>query len=132
MYVPFIRLLAIGVLIAPRTRIDYSKLPSDVTVNLCYLLDPLVATGGTAIAALQMLLDWGLPSKFSLCFSSGFPVTNDPVPLVQNVKLLAVLASESGLKRIVEEYPDLEVRPLSELPLARLLTYSSLRSGLER
>lgn len=44
-------------------QIDYSKLPTNPTVDLCFLLDPLVATGGTACAALQMLRDWGLPSK---------------------------------------------------------------------
>jgi len=30
---------------------------------MCFLLDPLVATGGTACAALTMILDWGVPSK---------------------------------------------------------------------
>jgi len=67
----------------------YSKLPNEPTVDICYLLDPLVATGGTACAALQMLLDWGLP--------------------VQNIKLLAVLASETGLKRVAAEFPGLEI-----------------------
>ncbi|KAI5124857.1 hypothetical protein M0805_007290 [Coniferiporia weirii] len=67
----------------------YSKLPSEVTVDVCYLLDPLVATGGTACAALQMLIDWGLPIK--------------------NIKLLCVLASEAGLKKVSEEFPDLEI-----------------------
>ncbi|KAH8113305.1 armadillo/beta-catenin/plakoglobin [Phellopilus nigrolimitatus] len=67
----------------------YSKLPSEVTVDVCYLLDPLVATGGTACAALQMLVDWGLD--------------------VKNIKLLSVLASEEGLKKISQEFPELEI-----------------------
>ncbi|KAL5508437.1 hypothetical protein ACEPAH_6056 [Sanghuangporus vaninii] len=67
----------------------YSKLPSQVTVDICYLLDPLVATGGTACAAMQMLIDWGLP--------------------VKNIKLLAVLASETGLSKIATEFPELEI-----------------------
>ncbi|PAV20801.1 armadillo beta-catenin plakoglobin [Pyrrhoderma noxium] len=67
----------------------YSKLPTTVTVDQCFLLDPLIATGGTACAALQMLIDWGLPIK--------------------NIKLLAVLASEAGLKKITAEFPDLEI-----------------------
>lgn len=40
---------------------DYSKLPSTRNVDICFLLDPLVATGGTACAALTMLVDWGVP-----------------------------------------------------------------------
>lgn len=41
---------------------DYSKLPANPTVDLVYLLDPLIATAGTAIAALTMIADWGIPS----------------------------------------------------------------------
>ncbi|TDL29613.1 PRTase-like protein, partial [Rickenella mellea] len=67
----------------------YSKLPTVPTVDLCYLLDPLVATGGTACAALQMLVDWGLP--------------------VSNIKLLAVLGSETGLQRVRAEFPDIDI-----------------------
>jgi uracil phosphoribosyltransferase len=40
---------------------DYSKLPSTLTVDMVYLLDPLIATGGTAIAAINMITDWGVP-----------------------------------------------------------------------
>lgn len=42
---------------------DYSKLPKQPTVDLVYLLDPLVATGGTAVAAINMLIDWGISSE---------------------------------------------------------------------
>ena len=42
---------------------DYSKLPSVPPVELVYLLDPLIATGGTACAAMHMILDWGVPGK---------------------------------------------------------------------
>lgn len=43
---------------------DYSKLPKSPNVDQVFLLDPLIATGGTACAALAMLLDWGIPGKF--------------------------------------------------------------------
>ncbi|KAI9574522.1 uracil phosphoribosyltransferase-domain-containing protein [Boletus coccyginus] len=67
----------------------YSKLPSVPPVDAVFLLDPLVATGGTACAALTMLLDWGIPSS--------------------KIKLLVVLGSEPGLAHIEESYPDLEI-----------------------
>ncbi|KDQ06239.1 hypothetical protein BOTBODRAFT_60694 [Botryobasidium botryosum FD-172 SS1] len=67
----------------------YSKLPSEPTVDLVFLLDPLVATGGTACAALHMLLDWGIP--------------------IRNIKFLIILASQQGLERVRLEFPDLEI-----------------------
>jgi len=67
----------------------YSKLPSNPTVDMVFLLDPLIATGGTAIAAIHMLTDWGIP--------------------VTRIKLLSILASEDGLKSVQSKFPDLEV-----------------------
>lgn len=67
----------------------YSKLPSVPNVDICFLLDPLVATGGTACAALAMLLDWGIP--------------------LNRIKLLVVLGSEPGLRHIESSYPGLEI-----------------------
>ncbi|KAG9048448.1 hypothetical protein FS837_012822 [Tulasnella sp. UAMH 9824] len=57
----------------------YSKLPKNPTVDLVYLLDPLIATAGTAIAALNMIVDWGIPT------------------------------SEEGLKNVLAEFPDLHI-----------------------
>jgi len=67
----------------------YSKLPSQPTVDKVFLLDPLIATGGTAVAALAMITDWGIP--------------------VANIKLLSVLSSEAGLKHVRTEFPDLDI-----------------------
>ncbi|KAG8855608.1 hypothetical protein FRB96_006803 [Tulasnella sp. 330] len=62
-----------------RANTDYSKLPSTPNVDLVYLLDPLIATAGTAIAALNMITDWGIPT------------------------------SEEGLRNVTKEFPDLHV-----------------------
>jgi len=67
----------------------YSKLPSTITVDMVYLLDPLIATGGTAIAAIQMITDWGVP--------------------VTSIRLLSILASEDGLKNVRSAFPELEI-----------------------
>ncbi|KAG8990243.1 hypothetical protein FRB94_011352 [Tulasnella sp. JGI-2019a] len=67
----------------------YSKLPSTPNVDLVYLLDPLIATAGTAIAALNMITDWGIP--------------------ISRVRYLAILASEEGLKNVTAEFPGLHV-----------------------
>lgn len=63
----------------------YNNLPSHhPTVPpppLAILLDPVIATGGTAVAAIQTLLEWG----------------------VEKVLLLSVLGSEGGVKRAAGE-----------------------------
>ncbi|KAJ3862991.1 armadillo/beta-catenin/plakoglobin [Lentinula novae-zelandiae] len=67
----------------------YSKLPAQPPIDIVYLLDPLIATGGTAVAALTMIVDWGIP--------------------VDKIKLLCVLASQEGLKNVQSGFPGLEI-----------------------
>lgn len=62
----------------------YSKLPSQRPVDVALVLDPMLATGGSVIAALTALRHWG----------------------VRHAKLLSVLASEEGVKRVEAEFPD--------------------------
>ena len=37
----------------------YNKLPDQTTVDTCLILDPMLATGGSATAAIEVLKDWG-------------------------------------------------------------------------
>ena len=37
----------------------YNKLPDTATVDLCLILDPMLATGGSATAAIEVLKHWG-------------------------------------------------------------------------
>ncbi|GAA5822085.1 hypothetical protein JCM3770_007012 [Rhodotorula araucariae] len=67
----------------------YQKLPPAPTVDTLYLIDPLVATGGTAIAAISILLDWGLD--------------------ISQIKLLSILGSKPGLQKVADAYPGLEI-----------------------
>ncbi|KAJ7095254.1 armadillo/beta-catenin/plakoglobin [Mycena belliarum] len=67
----------------------YSKLPPSPPIDMVFLLDPLIATGGTALAALSMITDWGMP--------------------ISKVKLLCVLASQEGLDHVRAEFPELEI-----------------------
>ena len=55
---------------------DPSPIPS-----IAILLDPVIATGGTASAAIQTLLEWG----------------------VKKVVMISVLGSEAGVRRAAEE-----------------------------
>ena len=78
-----------AVLIRFKWGADYSKLPPSPPVDEVFLLDPLIATGGTACAALAMIADWGIP--------------------ISKIKLLCVLGSEEGLRHVQKDYPELEV-----------------------
>ena len=68
----------------------------------------MIATGGTACAALQMIVEWGIQSEYSLLSDSVF-LSFIYFLIVKNVKLLCILASTPGLERIRVEFPDLEV-----------------------
>lgn len=62
----------------------YNNLTSHLSSSpppLAILLDPVIATGGTAVAAIQTLLEWG----------------------VEKVVLICVLGSKGGIKRAAEE-----------------------------
>jgi uracil phosphoribosyltransferase len=37
----------------------YNKLPTSPTVQVCLVLDPMLATGGSAVAAVNILKEWG-------------------------------------------------------------------------
>lgn len=65
----------------------YSKLPEERPVDVALILDPMLATGGSVIAALTTLRQWGVPQ----------------------VKLLSLIASEEGLKLVESEFPDSQI-----------------------
>jgi uracil phosphoribosyltransferase len=65
----------------------YSKLPPERPVDVALILDPMLATGGSAVDALTTLRDWGVP----------------------HVKLLSLIASEEGVKRVNYEYPNSQI-----------------------
>lgn len=65
----------------------YSKLPPGHPVDTALILDPMLATGGSVLAALETLKRWG----------------------VGRVKMLSVLAAQKGIDRVSEAFPDLQV-----------------------
>ena len=65
----------------------YCKLPSDINEREVIVLDPMLATGGSAVAAIQMLKESG----------------------AANIKFMCIIAAPEGLKALTEAHPDVQV-----------------------
>ncbi len=62
----------------------YNKLPLEPTVSVCLVLDPMLATGGSAVATVDILKEWG----------------------VQRIKFLGILAAPEGAEAMQKAHPD--------------------------
>lgn len=67
----------------------YAKLAEDVQERRNYILDPMLATGGTTAAVCTLLKEAG----------------------VKEIKVLCILAAPEGIRRIQEEHPDVDIIP---------------------
>jgi len=65
----------------------YCKMPPDIAERDCFILDPMLATGGTAAAAAQFLKDAG----------------------ARSIKLLTILSAPPGVDKMEEMHPDVEI-----------------------
>jgi uracil phosphoribosyltransferase len=65
----------------------YNKLPTDPTVHVCLILDPMLATGGSAIATVNILKEWG----------------------ADRIKFIGILAAPEGIKKLREVHPDVAI-----------------------
>ena len=65
----------------------YCKLPADCAEREVFVVDPMLATGGSSVAAIQMLKDKG----------------------VKNIRLMCIIAAPEGVKRMQEAHPDVDV-----------------------
>ncbi len=65
----------------------YCKLPGDVDDRTCLVVDPMLATGGSAIAAIQYLRQQG----------------------VKDVRLLVIIAAPEGIKAVLDADPDVRL-----------------------
>jgi uracil phosphoribosyltransferase len=84
---PFVRVGHLGVYRDPVTHeaVEYFyKMPPDIDARLVILVDPMLATGNSATAALARLRDKG----------------------AKRLKLICLLASPEGLRKVSEAFPD--------------------------
>lgn len=65
----------------------YNKLPIAPTVAVCLILDPMLATGGSAVATVDILKNWG----------------------VEKIKFIGLIGAPEGIKRLHEAHPDVPI-----------------------
>jgi uracil phosphoribosyltransferase len=65
----------------------YNKLPDSATVDLCLILDPMLATGGSATAAIEVLKRWG----------------------ATRIKLVNLIVAPEGVDLVTKQHPDVEI-----------------------
>jgi hypothetical protein len=74
---------------------DYSKLPPNPPIDFIFVLDPLVATGGTTCAAVSMIVDWGVPSQF-LFHDHALNLQNEKLSFSQKYQVIECPSFKRG------------------------------------
>lgn len=65
----------------------YNKLPVEPTVSVCLILDPMLATGGSAVATVDVLKRWG----------------------VKKIKFVGIIGAPEGIALLQENHPDVDI-----------------------
>ncbi len=65
----------------------YNRLPTEPTVNVCMVLDPMLATGGSAVATIDILKRWG----------------------VRRIKYMGLIAAPEGVHRLASAHPEVPI-----------------------
>lgn len=65
----------------------YNKLPTEPRVSVCLILDPMLATGGSATATAEVLKKWG----------------------VKKIKFVGLIAAPEGIKAMQDQHPDIDI-----------------------
>jgi uracil phosphoribosyltransferase len=65
----------------------YKKVPVEPNVSVCLILDPMLATGGSAVATVDILKNWG----------------------VRKIKFVGILAAPQGIENLQNHHPDVHV-----------------------
>jgi uracil phosphoribosyltransferase len=84
----------------------YNKLPARPDVDVAVVVDPMLATGGSAVAAVDMLKRWGAP----------------------RMKFLALIAAPEGVRALQQAHPEVPIH-LAALD-SHLDTHSYIVPGL--
>ena len=65
----------------------YNRLPPNPRVQICLILDPMLATGGSAVATVDILKRWGVP----------------------RIKFVGLIGAPEGIARLSQAHPDVPI-----------------------
>lgn len=65
----------------------YNKLPVEPTVSVCLILDPMLATGGSAVATIDVLKRWG----------------------VKKIKFVGIIGAPEGIALMHQHHPEVPI-----------------------
>ena len=65
----------------------YNKLPLEPRISVCLILDPMLATGGSAVATVDILKKWG----------------------VKKIKFVGLIGAPEGIRHFEEHHPDVPI-----------------------
>lgn len=65
----------------------YNKLPTEPRVAVCLILDPMLATGGSAVATVDILKHWG----------------------VKRIKFVGLIGAPEGIQNMQQHHPDVPI-----------------------
>ena len=88
--IPAAKVGHIGLYRDPETHVPveyYCKLPNDISERQAIVLDPMLATGGSAAAAIDFLKEHG----------------------AKRIKLMCIIAAPEGVEAVTKAHPDVEV-----------------------
>lgn len=89
-FVPNAKIGHIGMYRDPDTHLPveyYCKIPADIQTRDVFVLDPMLATGGSAIAAIDLLKNKG----------------------ATNIKFVCILSAPEGISKLRSAHPDVEI-----------------------
>ena len=88
--IPVAKVGHIGLYRDPETHLPveyYCKLPPDISERIVILVDPMLATGGSAVDALHMLKKRGCT----------------------NIRFMCLVAAPEGVRKVQQEHPDVDI-----------------------
>ncbi len=65
----------------------YNRLPVHPTVSVCLILDPMLATGGSAVKTVNILKEWG----------------------AHRIKFMGLIGAPEGVKNLTNQHPDVDL-----------------------
>jgi len=65
----------------------YNRIPQRVDLQVCYAIDPMLATGGSAVDAITILKRRGIP----------------------HISYVGIIAAPYGVLRLIETHPDVDI-----------------------